>query len=126
MVEAHGHRLIHCGDTIWHGGWYEIARRYAPFQLACLPINGVRVRLSGFTATDVPATLGPEQAIEAAVVLEARAALAIHHGLFHNPPRYVEQHDAQTRMREAARRRLVDVLALSDGQLTTLPDAPAP
>jgi len=126
MVEVHGHRLIHCGDTIWHGGWYEIARRYAPFQLAFLPINGVRVQLSGFTATDVPATLGPEQAIEAALVLEARAAVGIHHGLFHNPPVYVEQHDALARMHKAGQRRQIEVLALDDGQLTTFPGVPVP
>jgi L-ascorbate metabolism protein UlaG (beta-lactamase superfamily) len=123
MVEAHGHRLIHCGDTIWHGGWYEIARRYAPFGVAFLPINGVRVRLAGFTATDVPATLDPEQAIEAAVVLGASSVVAIHRGLFHNPPTYVEQHDAQPRMQEAASRRQVHVLALNDGQGVELPHA---
>jgi L-ascorbate metabolism protein UlaG (beta-lactamase superfamily) len=126
MVQIHGHRLIHCGDTMWHGSWYEIARRHAPFQLAFLPINGVRVQLAGFTATNVPATLTPEQAIEAAVVLEARRTVAIHHGLFHNPPAYVEQHDAQPRMHRAARRRHLEVLTLDDGQLTTLPPAPVP
>jgi len=84
------------------------------------------VQLSGFTATDVPATLGPEQAIEAALVLEARAAVGIHHGLFHNPPVYVEQHDALARMHKAGQRRQIEVLALDDGQLTTFPGVPVP
>jgi L-ascorbate metabolism protein UlaG (beta-lactamase superfamily) len=126
MVEIHGRRLIHCGDTIWHGGWHEIARRYAPFDVAFLPINGVRVRHSGFTPTDVPATLTPEQAIEAAVVLGARTAVAIHHGLFHNPPIYVEQDDAVARLHAAARRRNVDVVVLEDGQLLTTAGGGAP
>jgi hypothetical protein len=61
-------------------------RPRGPLDLAFLPINGVLVRLDGYTPTDVPATLTPEQAVEAAVVLQARTACAIHHGLFDNPP----------------------------------------
>jgi L-ascorbate metabolism protein UlaG (beta-lactamase superfamily) len=120
VVEAGRHRLIHCGDTIWHGGWYEIARRYEAFDVAFLPINGVIARLSGFTATDVPATLTPEQAIEAAVVLQARRACPIHHGLFHNPPQYVEQDHAVRRFRAAAQRRSIDVVALRDGESVSI------
>lgn len=116
VVEAAGQRLIHCGDTIWHGGWYEIARRCRPLDLAFLPINGVIVRLPGFTATDVPATLTPEQAVAAAVVLEARRACAIHHGLFDNPPRYREQARAAARFLAAARRRGIDAVVPGDGQ----------
>lgn len=125
VIEAGGHRCIHCGDTIWHGRWYEIARRYESFDVAFLPINGVIARLPGFTPTDVPATLTPEQAIEAAVVLRARRACAIHHGLFHNPPRYVEQDDALARFRAAARRRAVDALAPGDGEPVELRRLPS-
>jgi L-ascorbate metabolism protein UlaG (beta-lactamase superfamily) len=85
IIESDDLSLIHCGDTIWHGSWYEIARRHAPFAVAFLPINGVVVELDGFTATDVPATLTPEQAIEAAMILRAGTACAIHHALFQNP-----------------------------------------
>jgi L-ascorbate metabolism protein UlaG (beta-lactamase superfamily) len=116
VVEAGRQRLIHCGDTIWHGGWYEIARRYQGFDAAFLPINGVVARLPGFTATDVPATLTPEQAIEAAVVLQARRACPIHNSLFHNPPRYTEQDHALARFRAAAQRRSIGVVALHDGE----------
>jgi L-ascorbate metabolism protein UlaG (beta-lactamase superfamily) len=116
VVEAGRHRLIHCGDTIWHGGWYQVARRYAAFDAAFFPINGVIARLSGFTPTDVPATLTPEQAIEAAVVLQARRACPIHHGLFHNPPRYLEQDHALARFRASAQRRSVGMAALHDGE----------
>jgi L-ascorbate metabolism protein UlaG (beta-lactamase superfamily) len=114
VVETGRHRLIHCGDTIWHGGWYEIARRYQAFDAAFLPINGVIARLPGFTATDVPATLTPEQAIEAAIVLQARRACPIHHGLFHNPPQYAEQDHALERFQAAAQRRSIDIVALRD------------
>jgi L-ascorbate metabolism protein UlaG (beta-lactamase superfamily) len=116
VVEAAGQRLIHCGDTIWHGGWYAIAGRYGSFDVAFLPINGVIVQLAGFTPTDVPATLTPEQAVEAAAVVQARQVCPIHHGLFHNPPRYVEQADALRRFKAAARRRAIPVVAARDGE----------
>jgi L-ascorbate metabolism protein UlaG (beta-lactamase superfamily) len=116
VVEAEGRCVIHCGDTIWHGGWYEIARRHGPFDTAFLPINGVTVRLQGFTATDVPATLTPEQAIEAAVVLGAHTACAIHYGLFHNPPLYVEQPNPRERFRAAANRRGLSAITPADGE----------
>jgi L-ascorbate metabolism protein UlaG (beta-lactamase superfamily) len=121
VVEDETGRVIHCGDTIWHGRWYEIARRLGPFQTAFLPINGVIARLDGFTPTEVPATLTPEQAVEAAVVLGTRAACAIHHTLFHNPPVYVEQQDAVERFLAAGRRRGVAAIAPDDGGPIVIP-----
>jgi L-ascorbate metabolism protein UlaG (beta-lactamase superfamily) len=116
VIEVAGVRAIHCGDTIWHGGWYEITARLGPVDLAFLPINGVVVRLEGFTATDVPATLTPEHAVEAAVVLRTRTACAIHHGLFDNPPNYAEQPDAVARFLAAGERRGVATAAPDDGE----------
>lgn len=118
VIESSGRRVIHCGDTIWHGYWYEIARRYSPFDMAFLPINGVIARLKGFTPTDVPATLTPEQAIEAAVVLGAGAACAIHHTVFRNPPLYIEQADAVQRFLAAGQRRHLNAIVPADGELT--------
>jgi L-ascorbate metabolism protein UlaG (beta-lactamase superfamily) len=111
IVKGEGRRLIHCGDTIWHGRWYEIARRRGPFDITFLPINGVIAQLDGFTPTTVPATLTPEQAIEAALILRARAACAIHHALFHNPPRYIEQPAAVERFLSAAKSRGITAIA---------------
>jgi L-ascorbate metabolism protein UlaG (beta-lactamase superfamily) len=122
VLEGGGRRVIHCGDTIWHGGWYAIARHHGPFDVAFLPISGVIARLDGFTATEVPATLTPEQAVEAAVVLGARAACAIHHALFHNPPKYVEQPRAVERFLAAAARRGVSAVAPAAG--AAVPSAP--
>jgi L-ascorbate metabolism protein UlaG (beta-lactamase superfamily) len=120
VVEVDDRRFIHCGDTIWHGRWYEIARRHQQFDTAFLPINGVIAQLSGFTPTSVPATLTPEQAIEAAFVLGARRTCPIHYGLFHNPPRYVEQENALARFCVAARRRAIAVVAPHDGELVSI------
>jgi hypothetical protein len=30
LIEVAGVRAIHCGDTIWHGRWYELAARVGP------------------------------------------------------------------------------------------------
>ncbi len=117
VVDDGTHRVIHCGDTIWHGGWYEIVRRMGPIDVAFLPINGVVARLEGFTPTEVPATLTPEHAIEAAAILCAGTACAIHHGLFHNPPVYVEQDDAVQRFLTAATRRGMNAVAPTEGTL---------
>lgn len=86
VVEGAGTRLIHCGDTMWHGNWWQIARDHGPFDLAFLPVNGVIAKFEGFEA-NVPVTLSPEQAVEAALVLGAPAACAIPYELFDNPPR---------------------------------------
>jgi L-ascorbate metabolism protein UlaG (beta-lactamase superfamily) len=117
VIEVAGVKAIHCGDTIWHGHWYEIAALFAPFRLAFLPINGVIAQLDVFTATEVPATLTPEQAVEAALVLEAQTACAIHHGLFNNPPRYSEQPESVARFLAAGKRRRVASVAPQDGEI---------
>ena len=117
ILEADGVRVIHCGDTIWHGSWWKIAREHGPFHVAFLPINGVLTQLEGFTPTSVPATLTPEQAVEAAVVLNASTACAIHHGLFHNPPAYAEQPNARERFLQAGHARGIHASAPHDGML---------
>jgi len=116
IVESSDRRIIHCGDTIWHGGWYEIARRHPPFDAAFFPINGVIVRLDGFTPTDIPATLTPEQAIEAATILRAGKPCAIHHILFQSPPRYIEQPAAVERFLAAGTRRGINAIAPGEGE----------
>jgi L-ascorbate metabolism protein UlaG (beta-lactamase superfamily) len=117
VIETKGQRIIHCGDTIWHGQWYAIARRFESFDVAFLPINGFIAQLEGFTPTDVPGSLTPEQAIEASVVLNAKTACAIHHTLFDNPPHYAQQANAVDRFLTAAERRGVHAIAPSDGEV---------
>jgi L-ascorbate metabolism protein UlaG (beta-lactamase superfamily) len=117
VIESGGQRIIHCGDTIWHGQWYAIARRYGSFDVAFLPINGFVAQLEGFTPTDVPGSLTPEQAVEAAVVLHAETACAIHHTLFDNPPYYAQQPHAVARFLAAASRRGVRAITPGDGEV---------
>ena len=40
VVEAGGCRVLHAGDTIFHGSWWTIPMRVGPIDIAFLPING--------------------------------------------------------------------------------------
>ncbi len=80
IVDGGGKRIIHCGDTLWHGYWWDIARTYGPFDMAFLPINGARQNAGRFTDTGIPAVLTPEQAIAAATLLQAKVVCPIHYG----------------------------------------------
>ena len=121
VVEGGGSRIIHCGDTMWHGNWWQIARDHGPFDIAFVPVNGVIARFEGYEAR-VPVTLTPEQAVEAAVMLQAKAVCAIHYELFDNPPFYVEQHDIAERLRRAADGREIELLLAADGESVPLSD----
>lgn len=114
VVEGAGRRIIHCGDTMWHGNWWQIARDHGPFDVAFVPVNGVIARFEGYEAT-VPVTMTPEQGVEAAVALGAAAVCAIHYGQFHNPPLYVQQPDIEARFERAAAERGIPGLLVRDG-----------
>ena len=43
LVEAGGRRVLHLGDTIFHGYWWRMARRHGPFDVVFAPINGAVV-----------------------------------------------------------------------------------
>jgi hypothetical protein len=110
------HALITCGDTQWHGSWWQIARDHGPFDVAFVPVNGVVARFEGYEA-NVPVTMTPEQAVEAAVALGATTVCAMHYGLFHNPPFYIEQPDIEQRFRRAAGERGLTASVVADGHL---------
>ncbi len=103
-IEGGGRRIIHGGDTLWHGHWWNIARAYGPFDCAFLPINGMRYRLGRFVGSDVPISLTPLQAVTAAKILGAKTVCPIHYGLFGNDSDYMEFPDAEAEfLREAER-----------------------
>lgn len=94
VLECDGIRIIHCGDTLWHGYWWRIAKEYGPFDIAFLPINGPVMQFEGMLPSEVPAALTPVQAAQAAALLGARKTCPIHYKMFHNPPIYSEYPDA--------------------------------
>jgi L-ascorbate metabolism protein UlaG (beta-lactamase superfamily) len=117
VVEHAGRRLIHCGDTLWHGYWWLIAKRCGPIDLAFLPINAAITEFEYLTppTSGLPAVLTPEQAAAAAQLLRARVAAPIHYGTFHKPPSYVAYPDAEAAFTVACRRRGVTTRVLRAG-----------
>ncbi len=115
IVDGDGRRIIHCGDTLWHGHWWNIARQYGPFDAAFLPINGVTYSRGRFTGSTVPATLTPEQAAMAAHILGARIAIPIHYGFVSDPVHYREVPDAEAEFLAEARKRGVRPHLLAPG-----------
>jgi L-ascorbate metabolism protein UlaG (beta-lactamase superfamily) len=117
VVSDGDHRMIHCGDTLWHGYWWEIAKRCGPIDLAFLPINGAMADFDYLQpASGMPAILTPEQAAAAALVLGARGAAPHHYGTFHKPPTYVSLPDPEGAFVAAAERRGVATRVLRPGE----------
>jgi L-ascorbate metabolism protein UlaG (beta-lactamase superfamily) len=114
VVAGGGRRIIHCGDTLWHGSWWHIGRQLGPFDAAFLPINGARFGWRQ-PVSDVPAVLTPEQAIAAAVVIGARLVVPIHYGMAASES-YRELPDPRTALLEVARRRRVAVEIVRPGE----------
>lgn len=94
VIEADGQRILHAGDTLFHGSWWLIQMRLGPFDAAFLPVNGV---IASFPhrqpASGIEASLSPEQAVAAARILGARRLVPIHYDGIHQPTVY-EQTDA--------------------------------
>ena len=113
IVSAGGRRIIHCGDTLWHGHWWRIGRQYGPFDAAFLPINGARFGWRK-PASDVPAVLTPHQAVEAAAILGARLVVPIHYGIAPSDE-YREVPDARAELLAAARAKGIGVEIVPSG-----------
>jgi N-acyl-phosphatidylethanolamine-hydrolysing phospholipase D len=77
VVAADSRRFYHAGDTASFDGFSEIGRRAGPIDLACLPIGAYEPR-----AIMGPLHLNPEEAVQAALELDARAAVGMHFGTF--------------------------------------------
>jgi L-ascorbate metabolism protein UlaG (beta-lactamase superfamily) len=123
VVSGGGRRIIHCGDTLWHGSWWHIGRQFGPFDAAFLPINGARFGWRK-PVSDVAAVLTPEQAVAAAVVLGARLIVPIHYGIL-GADSYWEVPHPEAVLRDAARRRKVGIEIVRPGDWLTWQPSPA-
>jgi len=117
IVSAGGRRIIHCGDTLWHGFWWRIGRQYGPFDAAFLPINGARFGWRK-PVSDIPAVLTPEQAVAAAAVIGARLIVPIHYGIKASDD-YREVESAERLLKAAAGARGVGVEIVPSGGWVT-------
>ncbi len=115
VIQDGAQRLFHGGDTIWHGRWWNIQRRFGSFDVAMLPVNGVVAELPGIEPSHLPATLTPEQAVIATRLLKAEFLCPMHYGQFNNPPVYAEQDNIETRLRRSSGAEGVDVRFARDG-----------
>jgi L-ascorbate metabolism protein UlaG (beta-lactamase superfamily) len=106
VVEAGGTRILHAGDTLFHGSWWQIRMRLGPIDLAFLPANGAIVDLPHRQPpSPLPAVMGPGEAAAAAAILQAGAAIPIHYDALHRAPAYVQTDDPAGRfVSEAAKR----------------------
>jgi L-ascorbate metabolism protein UlaG (beta-lactamase superfamily) len=126
LVEAEGVRVLHLGDTTFHGYWWRMALRHGPFDVVLIPVNGAVV---GFPhrrpPSPLPAALDPEQAAIAAEILGARLAIPIHSEGYEIAGVYEPVAGAAERFASVAAERDVPVRILAPGETVELSAAAA-
>jgi L-ascorbate metabolism protein UlaG (beta-lactamase superfamily) len=126
LVEAAGRRVVHLGDTAFHGFWWRMARRYGPFDVVFAPINGAVVDFPHLQPpSPLAAAMEPEQAAVAGELLGARIVVPIHYGGLAAEPWYRPVDDAAERLVAAAAGRPYDAQLLEPGESLELESAAA-
>ncbi|MDR7118692.1 MBL fold metallo-hydrolase [Caulobacter sp. BE254] len=113
VISGGGRRILHAGDTLWHGAWWQVGRQFGPFDAVFLPINGARFAWRE-PAAEVSSVMTPDQAVAAAKILGARILVPIHYGV-RGADGYEEMSDALQRTQAEGARRGVTVQALKPG-----------
>jgi L-ascorbate metabolism protein UlaG (beta-lactamase superfamily) len=117
LVEAGGRRVLHLGDTLFHGAWWQMARRAGPFDVVLAPVNGAVVDFAHQQPpSPLPATLEPAQAALAAELLGAATVVPMHYGGYALDPFYRPIADARERFERAARGRPYRAAPLAPGE----------
>jgi L-ascorbate metabolism protein UlaG (beta-lactamase superfamily) len=112
LVEAGGRRLLHLGDTLFHGWWWRISERFGAPDVVCAPINGARLTFPHRRpASTLPGVMDPEQAALAAELLRAGKLMPIHYGAYEAGGLYENVADPLERLRAASDRVAVPRLA---------------
>lgn len=124
FIELDEIRMIHSGDTLWHGYWYKWATDYGPLTVTFVPISGALVEVPGVSATNVPAVMTPPQAAAAADVLCAQLVIPTHYGRTAHPNGFEEQPNALEEFEREARRRNLNYRVLELGEEIELDRAP--
>lgn len=122
VLERDGVRVLHAGDTLFHGWWWEIRERTGPIDVAFLPINGPIVSLPHRQPpTGVPAAMTPQQAAAAAAILQARLTVPVHYDAVHHPPVYAQADDPVAAFAAAARQRDMPFAVVDPGAAVSQP-----
>jgi L-ascorbate metabolism protein UlaG (beta-lactamase superfamily) len=116
VIEGGGRKIIHCGDTLWHGLWWRIRRKHGPFDAAFLCINGVVMTYPGLEPSGMPADMTAEQAAAAGKLLGAGLVCPIHYGTF-NAAQYSEPSNPEQTFLAAARERRISAQIVPPGKL---------
>jgi L-ascorbate metabolism protein UlaG (beta-lactamase superfamily) len=117
LIEAGAKRVLHLGDTMFHGWWWRIAARFGAPDAVLVPINGARLTLPHRRpASPLPAVLDPEQAALAAGLLRAERLVPIHYDGYDLAGLYEPVPDALERVKAASDR----VVALEVGHTIEL------
>jgi L-ascorbate metabolism protein UlaG (beta-lactamase superfamily) len=125
LIEADGVKILHLGDTSFHGFWWGMARRHGPFDVVLVPVNGAVVSFPHRRpASPLPAALDPDQAAIAASILGARQAIPIHAEGYEIDGVYEPVTDAAERFAAAAAERGVPVRILGLGEMIEIPARP--
>jgi L-ascorbate metabolism protein UlaG (beta-lactamase superfamily) len=126
VLAADGQRIIHCGDTLFHGSWWLTKMRLGPFDAAFLPVNGPIVDLPHRQPpSTLPAAMDPVQAAEAAALLEADLAVPIHYDTLHRPPTYAQVDRPADAFAQAGAARGVRTQVLAPGEYLSFVEAAA-
>lgn len=81
LIEADGRRVLHAGDTMFHGWWWRIRERFGAPDVFLAPINGARLSFPHRRpASPLPGAMDPSQAALAAELLGAEQLVPIHYG----------------------------------------------
>jgi L-ascorbate metabolism protein UlaG (beta-lactamase superfamily) len=117
LVEADGERILHLGDTIFHGFWWRMSRRHGPFDAVLVPVNGAVVDFPHLRpVSPLAAAMEPQQAALAGELLRARTVIPIHYGGFGTNPWYRPIDDAARRFEVAAADRPYGARVLRPGE----------
>ena len=117
LVEAEGQRVLHLGDTIFHGYWWRMSRRHGPFDVVLVPINGAVVDFPHLQPpSPLAAALEPEQAGIVGELLGARTLVPIHYGGYAIDPWYRPVDDARRRFEAATGGRSYETRVLEPGE----------
>jgi L-ascorbate metabolism protein UlaG (beta-lactamase superfamily) len=117
IIECDEYRIIHAGDTLFHGLWWRIANKHGPFDVAFLPINAPIVNFPHLQPpSPIEAVMTPEQAAAAANIIRAKKVVPIHYRSLHKPPMYIETDNAVERLRKALHGSYAQDLIMQPGE----------
>jgi L-ascorbate metabolism protein UlaG (beta-lactamase superfamily) len=105
LVEAGGSKVLHLGDTMFHGWWWRMSERFGAPDAVLAPINGARLTFPHrLPASPLPGVMDPEQAALAGELLRAERLIPIHYDGYALEGVYEPALDALERVRAASAR----------------------